>query len=792
MKISLDWLSDFVTLTQSDPQEIARIVTERIAEVDAVEVQGVLLDGIVVGKIVKLAKHPNADKLSLADVRTDRGVLRVVCGGTNLREGMRVAFAHVGATVRWHGTEMMTLEKAKVRGEESAGMICAASELDLTAQFPASTDRTIIDLGDGDENVGTQLRDFLGLNDVVLHIDNHAITHRPDLFAHRGFARECAAAGLATWKEKAAEPDVRFPQTPFPFRITAESEKLVPRYEAAVLEIAALGDTPARMKKRLEATGWRSINLPIDITNYVMMDVGMPLHSFDAADIKGDVRMRRAKRGEKITTLDGQERELSRGALIMEDGEGIFDLLGIMGGLRGSTKDATRKVWLHAAVVDPRNTRQTVIAMGHRTDAATVYEKGVPRVAAREGLLRAIALFQELVPGARLVSAPLSWGDDGTAKPIALKMSRLQSVLGTDVPAERAASILRALDCAVEQTGKNLKVSPPLHRLGDLRGDHDLIEEVGRLIGFNDIPPVMPVAEATPPPRDRRMHALRDALKEAGFIEALPLSLVGAALLRRTGMDPEDAVAIENPLGEETRFLHPSVLPGLLEHAQRNLLLAGNVLRTFTAAHVFRKGGEEHPELGLLVTDLEGKGDTDLKRDPFLLLKRDLTDALAAAGATAGWDRDESPAPWMHPGRAATLSVDGGPAGSLFEIHPRSRRAFDLPHRAAAAILDLSLFLAKNVPARIAAPVHAFPAISYDVTTARTQEQSTANLIAKLRGASPLLENVQIVDLFSGKDLGERRFNLTLRFTYRASDRTLTEAEAQAEQEKVAKILASA
>ncbi|MEK7218725.1 MAG: hypothetical protein AAB728_04640, partial [Patescibacteria group bacterium] len=283
-----------------------------------------------------------------------------------------------------------------------------------------------------------------------------------------------------------------------------------------------------------------------------------------------------------------------------------------------------------------------------------------------------------------------------------------------------------------------------------------------------------------------------DALKEAGYTETLPLSLVGAALLRKASMDPDEAIAIQNPLGEETGLLHTSTLPALLEHAQRNLLAAETRLRTFTLSHVFNKNEEEHPELSVLLADLEGKGDADLKQDPFLLLKRDLAGILEVLDIAAGWERDATPASWMHPGRSATLSVEGTAAGRLFELHPGTRAAFGLPHRAAAATVDLSRLLARKGKGKVPRPLPAFPAVAYDVTVTRGQEQDTDALLGKLRGSSPLLEKVEVVDLFSGKGMGERQFNLTLRFTYRASDRTLTEEEARKAHAAVTAALGSA
>lgn len=789
MKISLDWLSDFITLTEQDPEAIARAVTAKVAEVDELETQGALLKNIAVGKILSIRKHPNADKLSLCEVRTDQGTKKVVCGGTNLREGMRIAFAHVGDRVR-HGTELVTLERVKIRGEESDGMICAAEELDLAQKFPPKPEegtRPVLDLGNGDDGVGKTLQEHFGFGDVILHIDNHAITHRPDLFSHHGFARELVALGLAKWKEEPQRKENAFPSTPLPFQCVVHGKKLMPRYCSCLLQIDSLGETPDWMKRRLEATGWRTINLAVDITNYVMMEIGVPLHSFDADDFRGDIHVRTAKKGEHITTLDGVDRELPSGAIVISDDEGIFDLLGIMGGLRSSTKDSTRRIYLHAASLDPSSIRKTVIATGHRTDAATVYEKGVSPVITREGFFRALELFLELAPGARIVSKLESMGDDGKAKPVTLKLKRLQSLLGMTIEPAKAAAILRDLGFTVEDKGTALKATPPLWRLGDIRGDHDLIEEIGRVLGYDSVEAVMPLGSLVPPPRDHRVHQMRDALKEEGFFEVLPLSLVSEALLKRANLfDAMPPLAIENPLGEELKYLQPSVLPGLFEHASQNLPLVEDSLSTFECAHVFEKNQGEWFECGMLIAD---RRETDLKHTPFLRLKAAIILALKQAGFHAVVQQASTTPPFGHPGRSSDILVNGTAVGFLTEVHPEVRARFDLPQRAAAATLDLTTLLSLPSRTAIAKSVPQFPAVTYDVTVMRTQREQTGELLKKLRAASTLLESVDIVDLYDGKPLEPGRFNLTLRFTYRAPDRTLTEEEAKKEQEKVAKLL---
>lgn len=815
MKISLNWLQDFVTLTVTDPAEIGKRVTAGVAEVDDVEVQGALLRNCCVGKILSVEKHPNADRLSMCSVQTDTGKKMIVCGGINLRVGMRVAVANPGARVRWHGSEMVTLEKTKIRGVESDGMICTAAELDLSKRFPQKDEKEVIDMGDSGEGVGESLQEYLGADDVVLHIDNHAITHRADLFSHIGFAREFVALGLATWKikdKREKRKDMKFPKTSHPMKCIVDRKDLVPRYCSCLLKIDGLGETPTWMRKRLEATGWRCVSLPVDITNYVAMETGMPLHSFDADDIRGDFHMRGANEGEKITTLDSVERVLPEGAIVLSDDDGIFDLLGIMGGLRSSTKESTKNIYLHAAIADPASIRKAIIATGHRTDASTVYEKGIPRASASLGLLRAIELFTELVPGCTIASKLEEWGDEGKPKSIELSLERVSSMLGVTIPEKKIVNILEDLEFVVEKrkdkrekrkvsadtaVGAAFAVTPPLHRLGDIRGAHDLIEEIGRVYGYNIIPTTLPSASIEPPKLDQRTNRLRDSLEASGFIELVPISLIGESLLKKSGLDPSVAVEIRNPIGEELKLLQTSTLPGLLEHAQRNLLNVDATLRTFHLARVFQKHQPEHLELGMFLASVKEPSKHDaLLGNPLLRLRADLQDALKSLGYELDIAVAGSCPSSAHPGRyaelliralpqnvtAATASHPFTPVGRIFEIHPSIAVQFDLPPRAAAIILDLSAVLAITPSVTVAAPVPQFPSISYDVTiTGRRLTEQTGELLRSLRGSHEYLESVAVKDIYSEGD----SYNLTLTFTYRSPERTLTEQEVKPVHEKI-------
>jgi len=777
MKISLEWLADFTDLTEKDPQEIARRLTASVGEIDKTEVQGELLQNCCVGKILTLEKHPNADRLSVCTVQTNDKVKHVVCGGSNLRVGMFVAFAHVGARVRWHGTEMVTLEPAKIRGVQSEGMICAAEELDLASRFPQKSEKEIIDLPATDGDVGKGLREFLGLTDVIFHIDNHAITQRADLFSHIGVARELVALGLATWKKKAKAKPFAFTKNSVPFAFINDIKDLVPRYCACVIEIDTTGETPAWMKRRLEATGWRSVSLPVDITNYVAMEVGMPLHAFDAGDLRGDVHIRLSKKGESIVTLDEVKRDLPDGAIVLSDTEGIFDLLGVMGGLRSSTKATTKKIYLHAAAVDPASIRRTVIATGHRTDAATVYEKGVPRIVVEQGFLRAVELFLSLVPGARITSEMETWGENGSPRAFDLPLSRVTRTLGMHMPPEKAVTILQNLGCTAKVSkGKDplLTITTPLWRLGDLKGEHDLVEEIARIAGYDSVEPVLPSASISPPPRDPRMNKIRDTLCELGYFEILPLSLVGPSLLKRAGLDPTEAFELTNPIGEETSLLHTSMLPSLLDHAQKNLALTDGSLRAFHWGQVFGKKIEEHAELAMLFS--QQRPSSDLKNDPFLLIKRDVQDLLSRLGYDASVAASVEISPSAHPGRSGDIHIAAHHIGIVAAVHPNVTEAFEVP-AAAFAVLHLTELLDLRPRSQVPRSIPLFPAVAYDDTIDVTSDVSAGDMLRKARGAHELLETVEVVDIYRGPKHAKDACNLTLRFTYRSPERTLTEEE---------------
>lgn len=781
MKISRNWLGDFLEWIETDSQIIADRMTRGMGEVDEIVEQGALMNDCVVAKILTLGKHPNADKLSICTLETDRGEKHVVCGGTNLREGMLVAFAHVGATVKAGGKELVTLQKVKIRGEESEGMICAAEEVEIEALFPATPEdgaRPIADLSTGNYTVGAPLREALGLTDVIFHIDNHAITNRPDLFSHIGVARELVAMGLATWKKKPSIPKIVLPKTAPPFTIENQAKELIPYYSGCLLTLDTVGQSPEWMQRKLIATGWRPINLIVDVTNYVLMETGMPLHAFDVDDFKGNLVIRASRKGEKMTTLDKAERTLPEGTIVISDDAGIFDLFGVMGGLRTSTKPDTRRIFLQAGIIDPASVRKTVISMGHRTDAATVYEKGVMPITAQTGLMRAIELFTELSKGSKPASKLVTWGKDTEESIVDIPEARLQSFIGAGIGAKQATEILENLGCTVKKSPKGiLSVTTPAWRR-DLTHAQDIVEEVARVYGYANVVPVMPEASIQPPVRDTRTHAIRDCLSESGAIEMVHLAFTSPAQMKRWSLDPKEAVKLENPIGEELSLMRTSLLPSLIETASGELKKSGaEMLKVYEAGNVFRKN-DEHGGLAYAVLS---RAKTAMNDTPLLIAKADVLRALSKAGYDATVRKGTVPMPIAHEGRSAEILVGTTLVGHLFELHPSLQASLGLTGRVGIVTLGLHRLLELPASVAIAKPLPVFPAVTFDETVPLTEKRTYEQLSKALRAIDRLLENIEIVNLYEKDALR----TLTLRFTYRAPDRTLTEEEVKKVHEKV-------
>lgn len=786
MQISLEWLSEFLTWSETSPYTIAQRLTECTAEVEKVESQGALLGHCVVGRVVDLERHPRADRLSLCEVETERGRKRVVCGGINLRTGMLVAFAHVGAKVRWHGQESpVQLTRAMIRGEASEGMICAAEELDLLKEFPEAVGTQIIDLTERGYRVGQPLQEALELSDIIFHMPNTAITHRPDLFSHIGIARECVALGLGEWKREPHASSPEFPDTPLSVELIVEERALVPGYAACTIHIDSPGVAPAWMRRRLRALGWRTLSLPIDITNYVMLETGIPQHGFEVRDFRGStVEIRSARDGESIVTLDGIERPLQKGAVVMSDAVGIFDLLGIMGGKRTSQTPETREILLQSVAVSVSAVRRTIQFTDFRTEGATIHEKGTPAALCAPALYRTLELFLSLCPGARITSSLVAWGGERPSPSLSLDLHRTRRVLGEPFEEMEVSRVFQALGFEVRGgKGENLLVRPPLHRLGDVHEEADLVEELARVRGFNRGPLRLPVATVSPPARDHRLSRLRHSLAQRGFCEVVSLIFMGETLLRKAGGSAGHLVQIENPLGRELSSLRLSLLPQLLILAARTWRQSHVPIHLFEVGRVFLDD-VERCHLSLLSVE---PAPPSPRTHPAASL-RSLLSEVATLLSLPSPLLHLLPSPVACPlGERWEIRHAGVECGELLHLQEPASARWGVPQGSAALTLDWDALRQWNSSPQHYVPPPVYPTVTYDITIPSPAGVSAAQLLERAGQASPLLRDVYLLDVFRGEQ-GE---TWTFRCTYGVSDRTLREEEAKAAHGAVVAVMQS-
>jgi phenylalanyl-tRNA synthetase beta chain len=784
MKISLNWLQDFVELKEKNLEKIKAVITAASAEIETMESTGSHLDKIVLGQIKQILPHPNADKLRIAMVDNGQEVLKVVCGGSNLREGMKIAFAELGAVVKWHGTEVVKMEKATIRGEDSFGMICAAEEIGLAEMFPKKGEKEIVDLSHLDASIGTPLAKVLGMDDTLIDIDNHAITHRSDLFSHRGFAREFVATGLARWKKVVKTQNlashVAKNSSPSPIEIEIKDKELCSNYLGVYITGVEVAQSPDWMKKRLTACGIRPLANLIDVTNYVMLELGMPMHAFDLDQVKGkEWVMRKSKKGEKVVTLDKREIELMDGVTVLDDGNEIFDLCGIMGGFNSGINQKTNRIWLHAPVYNSTLIRRAMRGLAQVTDAGIIYEKGVDPELAYDGLNLAIELILKVCPNAKVASKTV---EIRPAKPekrtLTLHNEKLEKMLGFKVADKDVKRILTDLGFKLVKAKGGYKVAIPSWRLGDVEWEAALIEEVGRIHGYDLIPATTPVVDITPiAPNARRIlqKGLRDKLSTLGFNEIYTFAFVGPELLAKCGMKQgHESIEIANPISNDMVLMRQSLLPRTLETIANNLRFQKK-FRLFELSRTFHRKGEESAEKHELICATVGEG------------FRELEGVMETMGFILEPIESSTHHPWQHPGRIAALKLKGERIGTIYEVNPAIEKAFDLKSRVTIAEIDFDKLVEKDAGHKVIyKEIPKFPSVQLDISIQIPRKNlAEAYTKAIAKADHELIKDIRVIDEYEGEKIEKGTRSLTYSITYRSDKETLTEAQVTAVHQKV-------
>lgn len=784
MKISLNWLKDYVEFKKDlSIVEMRWQITEATAEVEGVQDLAQDLDKVVIGKVKTLEKHPDADKLKVAQVDVGSEVLQIVCGGVNLAEGMSVAVSLPGAMVRWHGEgEPVEVKKAKLRGVESIGMICASSEIGLESFFPNEGEKDISDFSEYDAKPGQAVAEVLGLNDHVFEIDNHSITHRPDLFSHYGFARECVALGLAAWKKQLElkDPSDLAGKTALPVKPHFADKDCSKNYYATVIRGVSAKQSPAWVKARLAAVGIRSINAIVDATNLVMMEIGQPNHAFDLRLIEGkDFTHRLSKQGEKVTTLDGVERELDEGIIIVESGKEIIDLCGVMGGENSAIKDDTTDLYLHVCHYDNVRVRKAMISLGHRTDAGTIFEKSIEPERAALGFARALEVFKELFPEAIMENEVYHYQEASSAeRTIRVPFEKVSSLIGLNIDQKDAKQYLEDLGFGVEFKEEAYVVTVPSWRANGVSIPEDIIEEIIRIHGLSKIPNTPPYVELATPVKNHKRHTkrtLQKLLTGAGYQEEVNFSFLSDELLQKANInDFSHLIEIANPVNEDFRYMRPNFLSYLLSNLSRNQIQDNRVWKSFEMGAVYQRVDQEIAEEHLLTCCLSAPE----KSSTFAAVRalaESLMKELALPVEIVTGDHA-----FAYPGHCVALADQGEVIGHVFDVHPLLMENFKL--KGSVSLLEINLDkLYQITPVDVLyQQINRQPKALLDINVVVNEDTMVSeveDIIASVE--NHYLSEATLMDVYQGENLGKGKKSFTFALAYQHPERTLEEQEIQ-------------
>ena len=774
MKFSENWLRELVEI-KAGRAELAHALTMAGLEVEELTPLGEGLAGVVVAEIVAAEKHPQADRLQVCKVNVGQGEpLQIVCGAPNARVGIKVPLATVGAKLPGE----VSIKAAKLRGVESAGMLCSAKELGIDADASGLLELPL------DAPLGRPLADYLGLPDASIELK--LTPNRPDCLGLVGLAHDVAALFGSTVK---VPVQASVPVTGEARRgIRLQAGKDAPRYLGRIVEgIDPAARTPLWLAERLRRAGLRPISAVVDVTNYVMLELGQPLHAFDDDTLEGDIVVRHARVGETLKLLDGNEAKPGEGFVLIADEHKALAVAGVMGGFDSRVTAATRNIFLESAHFAPAAIMGRARKLGLHTDASHRFERGVDPELPRRALERATELLLAIAGGrAGPVLVAENLADLPVPAPVRLRRARLKRVLGVTVADAEVARIFTALGMQVSGVEDGWRITAPSSRF-DIEREEDLIEEVARIFGYDNIPTHTPdgaLALAIEPEARIGELALREQLAARGYYEAVNLSFVAPELLARWGL-LEQSVPLANPLSAELAVMRPSLLPGLIEALRHNRARQLERVRLFELARVFRQSSAgdapvETPSLAIVAcgnAHAEQWGEPARALD-FFDLKGELDALIAWGGEPGRWSVHGDGLPgWLHPGRGARVTRDGDTVGYLGALHPQLAKALDLGADVQVLELALEPLLARRLPR--AQPVARFPSVRRDIAMDLPEEVSWSHIEQALRGSlGGVLSDLKLFDRYSGKGVGDGRKSLAIGLILQDASRTLTDDDA--------------
>lgn len=786
MRVSLEWLKEYVDIEMT-PEELALALSMAGLEVERTLTLGGGVSGVVVGEVKEVKPHPGADSLMLAVVDDGEEVTEVVCGAPNLRAGMKSPFARVGALLP--AVTDKPLKKARIRGVESSGMLLAPDELGL------SDDHTAIIELPPEAQVGVDVHEVLPLEDIVLELE--ITPNRPDCMCVVGIAREVSAISGAPLKLPPVDLDESGPDIDGLARVILEDPEGCPRYTArAVLGVKA-APSPAWMQRRLTAAGMRPISNIVDVTNYVLLELGQPLHAFDLDNLsKNTIVVRRATPGEPLTTLDDMERQLDENALVIADADEPVAIAGIIGGEDSEVTDRSVNILIESAHFDPTSILLTSRRLDVRTEASARFERGVDPGGTAFAAARAARLMNELAGGQVARGVIDAYPREIVGPTVPLRPDRANLLLGTDVPRETMAGILKALGAEVEE-GETLSVTVPTYRR-DLVREIDLVEEVARIYGYDRIEGTVPRGggfDAGLTLRQLREAALRKELVAQGASQVITYSFMRPDDLDLMEIAADDRrrnmITLMNPLVETGDAMRTTLAPGMLRVAAGNINRGNKDLSLFELGRAFIADGDEklprevETVAMLLYGDIVPPEWSQGPRPSDLFDLKGMLENVAAALGVRGLEFETGGEPFLAPGRASRLTLGGEAIGYLGQVHPRVATGFGLEEDVFIAEVEADPLLDSAID-RVFSPVGRFPNVKVDIAVIvdeAVQARSIEDVIRKSGGA--LLMYVRLFDLYRGPQIGEGKKSLAYALEFGSAEGTLTDDEAHAEMDKI-------
>jgi phenylalanyl-tRNA synthetase beta chain len=789
MQVSLNWLKEYVAI-ELDPKELADLLTMSGSEIDSIAELGKEFEGVVVGQVTSVNPHPNADKLSLCTVETGSATCSIVCGAKNMKSGDKVPLALTGATL----PSGITIKKAKIRGEASEGMLCSEVELAL------GNDGSGIMILSPDATVGQPLAETLGLKDVVFEIG--LTPNRPDCLSLIGTAREISALTGKPMHLPSVSTEERGEDIATLTSVTIDDPDLCPRYCARIISGITIGPSPLWMRRRLEACGMRAINNVVDVTNYVLLEMGQPLHAFDLTLLdQQKIVVKRATPGSSFITLDDKEHKLPEDALMICDGSKPIALAGIMGGLNTEVKESTAMVLLESAYFTPTGILRTSKKMGVRTESSQRFEKGVDPEGVPRALNRAAQLIAELAGGTVNPGSIDNYPNPVPSPPaITLSTGRTNSILGTELKSDEIAQTLKDLSFTVnEESKEDITVTPPSFRV-DVKESIDLVEEVARLRGYDKIPATLPRAISQPPKKDRAElleKKTKETLVQHGYREIITYSFISPLDLQNLGLSSEDQrlkpLTLLNPLTEDQASMRTTLIPGLLSTARKNIFQNNSSLKLFEVGPVFFRQENAHlPEEVKIAAGLatglyqEKSWNSDGRTVDFYDLKGCIETLLAQLRVRNLSFSPPEGSLFLHTGNALDIMVGKQKVGFVGEILPQTLDRFQLSQQ----IYVFEIFLFRLLPEFSEQekfhPLPKYPPVYRDIALViddTIPAQTVSETMEKFK--NKYIEEIEVFDYYKGKSLAPGKKSLAYRLKYQAYDHTLTDREVNALHDKL-------